>query len=47
MEYLKLKDRKHVYITYIKPLVENNRIEVTIPDKPKSKNQKYIAKTNW
>ncbi|MBP3284844.1 MAG: putative DNA binding domain-containing protein [Clostridia bacterium] len=44
MEYIKLKDRKHVYIAYIKPLKEKNKIEMTIPDKPNSKNQKYVSK---
>ena len=44
MKYIDLKDRKHVYMTYIKPLIEANKIEKTIPNKPKSKNQKYISK---
>ena len=28
---------------YLKPLVEKEKIKMTIPDKPKSKNQKYIS----
>lgn len=43
MEYLKLKDRKYVYSKYIKPLVENGDLNMTISNKPTSKNQMYIS----
>ena len=28
---------------YVKPLVEQGRLAMTIPDKPQSKNQKYVT----
>ena len=42
VECLQIKDRKTVR-KYLKPLLELGRITMTIPDKPKSKYQKYIA----
>ena len=42
MEELGLKERKSAR-RHIKPLVEQGRLAMTLPDKPKSKNQKYIA----
>ena len=42
METLELKERKSAR-RHIKPLVEQGRLAMTLPDKPKSKNQKYIA----
>ena len=37
-----LKDKKHFVTAYLKPLLEVGQIKMTIPDKPRSKNQKYI-----
>lgn len=42
MEALGLKERKSAR-RHIKPLVERGRLAMTLPDKPKSKNQKYIT----
>lgn len=33
----------YVMAKYIHPLIKNGKIKLTIPDKPKSKNQKYVA----
>ena len=45
MDFLKLSDRKNFEKLYIKPLL-NKIIRYTIPDKPKSRNQKYVAIDN-
>ncbi|MBR4425685.1 MAG: putative DNA binding domain-containing protein [Oscillospiraceae bacterium] len=42
MSYLGLENREHFRKSYLKPLLESGRIRMTIPDRPKSKNQKYI-----
>ncbi len=41
-ELLGFKEKKSVR-RHIKPLVEQGRLAMTIPDKPNSKNQKYIT----
>src|SRR5690554_3454164 len=40
-EYLNINDRKHVRKSYITPALEAGFIEMTIPDKPNSRLQKY------
>lgn len=41
MKVLDLNHKPHFNDKYIKPLLEQDLIEMTIPDKPKSPNQKY------
>ena len=40
--YLSYKDRKTVH-RYLDPLIEEGRIAMTVPDKPNSRNQRYVA----
>lgn len=42
-EYCGYKSVDRFKRNYLKPLVDNGEIKMTIPDKPKSKNQKYIT----
>jgi len=44
MEKLGYKSNKTLKRNYIKPLVESGKLKMTIPDKPTSRNQKYISK---
>jgi len=41
LQYLGFKNHFDNYKWHIKPALDNNLIEMTIPNKPKSKNQKY------
>ena len=43
MNYIGYKNRTRFRRDYIKPLVENGKLKMTIPNKPTSKNQKYIS----
>ena len=40
-EALGLKNTKHIRKTYLLPSLQAGLIEMTIPDKPRSKNQRY------
>lgn len=42
MEYLALVNVNHFRKAYLKPLLDSGRLIMTIPDKPKSRNQKYL-----
>ena len=41
MRALNLKDRKSLGIRYLQPAIKAGIIEMTVPDKPRAKNQKY------
>ena len=43
MKELGFKSNKTLKRNYIKILIESGKLEMTIPDKPTSKNQKYIT----
>lgn len=42
-DYLDIKTISFVTKEYIQPLVNTGKLKLTIPDKPKSKNQKYYS----
>ena len=42
MAYLGLENREHFRKAYLKPVLNAGKTKMTIPDKPNSKNQKYI-----
>jgi predicted HTH transcriptional regulator len=44
-EFLQLKNKNYFIKAYLNPLLESGKITMTIPDKPNSKNQKYVAIT--
>ena len=41
---MELSSRRQFNERYMKPLIESGELLMTIPDKPKSKNQKYVKK---
>lgn len=44
MEHMGYKNRTRFRRDYIKPLLEKGMLQMTIPDKPSSRNQKYVTK---
>ncbi len=42
-EFLNLKAVSYVMSTYVQPLIDQNRIDMTIPDRPSSSKQKYFT----
>ncbi len=43
-QFLNLKNRSHVMKLYIQPLLETEKLKMTLPEKPKSKYHKYERK---
>jgi len=41
-EYLGITNRGHFRTNILKSLLDSNKLKMTIPDKPKSRNQKYV-----
>ena len=41
MDFMELTNRRHFWAHYLKPLLESERLLMTIPDKPSSPKQKY------
>lgn len=44
MEYIGIKHRPTFIYSYLNPLIEEKKIEMTIPEQPKNRNQKYVTK---
>lgn len=40
-ETLKLKDAEHFHNTYLLPVINTRLVQMTLPDKPKSRLEKY------
>ena len=47
MEYMEYKHTRNFTMLYLKPLLEKGLLQMTIPEKPNHKNQKYITKNNY
>lgn len=43
-EYFQLRSAKEFGKRYLKPLLESGKLEMTMPEKPTSKYQKYVTK---
>ena len=43
-EHFEMKNKNHLINAYLKPLLDSGRLVMTIPDKPNSRNQKYLSK---
>jgi len=44
MSYMELKHKPNFRKNYLIPLLNQNKLEMTIPEQPRNKNQKYIIK---
>ena len=47
MQYLGLTSRRNFRERYLLPLLKENKLRMTIPDKPNSPNQKYVAVSKY
>ena len=43
LEYFSFKDKYYFKKNYLNKLINDGKLEMTIPDKPTSRNQKYIT----
>lgn len=43
MDYIRISDRSFFRRHYLNPMIKAGQLKMTIPDKPKSGNQKYYA----
>ena len=43
MQHCGYQDSKHFTQKYLKPLLESGQLQMTLPDKPQSHNQKYVT----
>ena len=41
--FLGVSSRAHFKKTYLRPLLESGQLQMTLPDKPQSRNQKYVT----
>ena len=44
-DYFSAFSKSYIIAKYINPLIKEGKLSLTIPDKPSSKNQKYITKS--
>ena len=42
LSLLNVKSKETLRASYLNPAIENGLIKMTLPDKPNSKNQKYV-----
>ena len=43
MDYIEIKDRSFFRRHYLEPMMRTGQLKMTIPDRPKSGNQKYYS----
>ena len=40
--FIGLKNKNHFLKNYLNPMIESGKLIMTVPDKPNSRNQKYV-----